>query len=217
MFQQTCGVNAIVYFTPQLLREAGVPRLFSRWGASPDAAALLATVLAYIPKIPAVLLSTFLIDRLGRRELLATCMPLIALCLGALATSFDAGAVVGASAAGAIATVAVTLFGVFFGMSLGPIPNILASELFPTYARSTGVAACTSVQWGFNIVVAASFPALQDHFGSTTIVATFSAMSVIAWLFILRFVPETRGVALEDMEHLLTDDASRQTKARALV
>ena len=63
LFQQFCGVNAIVYFTPQILKQAGAPSLFLSWGVSTNAAAMLATVLAYLPKIPAVLLATYLIDR----------------------------------------------------------------------------------------------------------------------------------------------------------
>ena len=66
LFQQFCGVNAIVYFTPQILKEAGVSALFLNWGVSTDVAAMLATVLAYLPKIPAVLFATYLIDKSRR-------------------------------------------------------------------------------------------------------------------------------------------------------
>ena len=139
MCQQLSGINAIVYFTPQILREAGAPAMFAGLGWSADAAAMAATTLAYLPKIPSVLLATYLIDRIGRKALLSTFVPLMALCLVALAAS-TGGALSGA-AAGVVSLSAVTLYGLFFGMSLGPVPNILASELFPTRARSTGVAA----------------------------------------------------------------------------
>ena len=113
--------------------------MFAGLGWSADAAAMAATTLAYLPKIPSVLLATYLIDRIGRKALLSTFVPLMALCLVALAAS-TGGALSGA-AAGVVSLSAVTLYGLFFGMSLGPVPNILASELFPTRARSTGVAA----------------------------------------------------------------------------
>ena len=54
MFQQLCGVNAIVYFTPQILKQAGAHNLFLDQGLSPNVAAMLATVVAYLPKIPSV-------------------------------------------------------------------------------------------------------------------------------------------------------------------
>ena len=102
-------------------------------------------VLTYLPKIPSVLLASYLIDRKGRRWMLLHFVPPLAICLGVLALTV--GAPAAAAAAGtalgkapsalsaAAATTAITLFGVFFGMSLGPLPNILAAELFPTAVR----------------------------------------------------------------------------------
>ena len=206
MFQQMCGVNAIVYFTPQILREAGAPQLLAqvRPGWSADTAAMAATTLAYLPKIPSVLLTTYLIDRSGRRALLTTVVPVMAACLVALAACLGSGGTV--PAAGAVATAAVMLYGVFFGMSLGPMPNIIASELFPTHARSAGVALSTSVQWIFNALVAAAFPLLVKQFGTSGVLYGFALVCVAAWLFVLRFVPETRGVPLEELGRLMERD-----------
>lgn len=196
MFQQFSGVNAIVYFTPQILREAGAHTLFLRWGVGKDVAAMLATVLAYLPKIPSVLLATFLIDRMGRRALLMRFVPPLAACLAALATTLGA---TGSAPAAAAATAAVMLFGVFFGMSLGPLPGILAAELFPTAARSVGVSACVTVQWLCNALVAAAFPVVAARFGYARVLHGFAAVCLAAWLVIAKFVPETRGVALEEI------------------
>ena len=164
MCQQLSGINAIVYFTPQILREAGAPAMFAGRGWSDEAAAMAATTLAYLPKIPAVLLTTYLIDRVGRRALLSAFTPIMALCLLALAAA--TGGVFSGATAGLVSMSAVTLYGLVFGMSLGPIPNILASELFPTDARSSGVALSTSGQWVFNALVAAAFPALAATVGT---------------------------------------------------
>ena len=118
--------------------------MFAGLGWSDDAAAMAATTLAYLPKIPAVLLTTYLIDRIGRRALLSTFVPVMAVCLLALAAA--TGGMLSSATAGLVSIGAVTLYGLVFGMSLGPIPNILASELFPTDARSSGVALSTSGQ-----------------------------------------------------------------------
>ena len=106
---------------------------------------------------------------------------------------------VGSTAGAAAATTAVMLFGVFFGMSLGPIPNILSAEMFPTYVRSTGVSVSTGVQWTCNALVAAAFPVVAARFGYANVLYGFAATCVLAWLVVLRFVPETRGVALESI------------------
>ena len=192
---QACGVNAIVYFTPTLLREAGAPALFARFGAGPDVASMLATVLAYLPKIPSVLLASYLIDRAGRRQLLLWMTPLMAGCLAALAAALGGGF----AGAGFVATMSVMLFGVVFGMSLGPLPNILASELFPTSSRSLGVSLSTASQWSFNALIAATFPALRLRFGARNVLNGFAMISLLSWAFTYYFVPETKGKALEDI------------------
>ena len=87
-FQQLCGVNAIVYFTPQILAGCGVVKLFERWGVAEDYAPMYATILAYLPKMPTALLTGYLIDRLGRRQLLNLFTPLLTLTLVGLALSF---------------------------------------------------------------------------------------------------------------------------------
>ena len=205
LFQQFCGVNAIVYFTPQILRQAGAHSLFVSRGLSMDVAAMLATALAYLPKIPSVLLASALIDSRGRRWMLLAFIPPLAVCLAVLAATVGgisaAGAAAAAPSAGAAlaATAAVTLFGVFFGMSLGPLPNILAAELFPTQARAAGVSATTTVQWLSNMLVAAFFPVASQAFGMRAVLNSFAAVCVLAWLCVLVSVPETKGVALEDI------------------
>ena len=208
-FQQLCGVNAIVFFTPQILAACGVVRLFERWGVSAPVAPLLATILAYLPKIPTALLAVRLIESLGRRQLLVTFTPLLALCVGALALSVG-GSSVGSAAA---ATAAVTLFGVVFGLSLGPLPNIISAELYPTRARSAGVAAATGVQFLSNAFVVAAFPVLRTSLGERTVLGAFAVLSALAWLFVLRCVPETKGRRLEDMSHSIQEPPTRRKAA----
>ena len=97
------------------------------------------------------------------------------------------------------ATAAVTLFGIFFGMSLGPLPNILSAELFPTAVRGVGVSTTTTVQWISNMLVAALFPVAAARFGMPAVLYGFAAVCVGAFLLVVLAVPETKGVALEDI------------------
>ena len=196
--QQFCGVNAIVYFTPTILKLAGAHSMFTAFGVQPDVAAMLATVLAYLPKIPSVLLASYLIDRKGRRWMLLGFIPPLAVCLAVLAVTVGGGGGGGVLTAAA-ATAAVTLFGIFFGMSLGPLPNILAAELFPTNVRAAGVSATTTVQWLSNMLVAALFPVATAALGMRPILLGFAGVCVATWFIVLAFLPETKGVALEDI------------------
>ena len=92
------------------------------------------------------------------------------------------------------------------------MPNILASELFPTHARSAGVAASTGSQWIFNALVAAAFPVLKSRLGTPGVLNGFALVCVAAWLFVLRFVPETRGVPLEELGSLMARDGDEKPK-----
>mmetsp|Transcript_63411 Transcript_63411/g.143030 ORF Transcript_63411/g.143030 Transcript_63411/m.143030 type:complete len:416 (+) Transcript_63411:818-2065(+) len=216
MFQQFAGINAIVYFTPQTLKQAGVPLLFQRFGLEDNAASLVATILAYLPKIPAIFLAMRLMDVLGRRKLLKTFIPGLAACLFTLSAVFTAltspppvgglGAFVaqglGAFAAwapGALALLCICLYGMCFQLSLGPIPTILSSEVFPSRCRSAGMACSLGSQFFFNTMVGLAFPVLRHRFGSSAAFAVFGAVCLVAWAFCDRFVPETSGLALEEL------------------
>ena len=140
MLQQFSGINAVVYYTPQTLKEVGVPMLFSNLGFAENAASMLATTLAYIPKIPALLLTMALIDRLGRRTLLLSFVPMMGICHLSLVWALSA---MGSAARlpKVVAMLGITLYGMAFALSLGPIPNILTAELFPVSAGRYGTPA----------------------------------------------------------------------------
>ena len=77
-FQQMAGINAIVYFTPLILREAGVDAVLAKIGvADPNQASLLCTLIAYGPKIPALMLASRLMDTMGRRAMLLNFVPVM--------------------------------------------------------------------------------------------------------------------------------------------
>lgn len=196
--QQLSGINAIIYYTPQILREVGAPMLFSRLGCSDEAASLLATTISYLPKLPTMFLTMRLMDLLGRRELLRIFVPLLALCHLALGASFA----MSASASllpRLLGVLSVMLYGIFFSLGLGPIPNILTAELFPPRARSAAMACSLGTQFVFNTLVSLLFPVLRERLGSQTVFFGFSAICALATLFVTAFVPETKGVSLEEL------------------
>lgn len=203
VFQQFTGINAVVYFTPQTLKEAGVPVLFSRFGLNDDAASLLATTIAYIPKIPALFLAMKLMDSMGRRRLLQAFVPVMGASLLGLAGVFSVlGGSIGSGVKwipSAVALACIMTYGCSFALSLGPIPNILTSELFPTRCRSAAMSASLGAQFAANTAVGLAFPVLRHKFGTRAVFAGFGVTCAVAWLFINRFVPETKGLALEDL------------------
>ncbi|KAL1526166.1 hypothetical protein AB1Y20_014894 [Prymnesium parvum] len=196
MLQQFSGINAIVYYTPQTLQEVGVPLLFSRLGFTADAASMLATTLAYIPKIPSLLLTMVLIDRVGRRKLLQSFVPLLGLCHLALVWAFSAMSDA-AVLPKVVAVLGITVYGCAFALSLGPIPNILTAELFPMRARSMAMSTSLGSQFLFNTMVGMGFPILRHAFGTRAVFGMFAIVCFAATIFVSKFVPETKGEALE--------------------
>lgn len=200
--QQMCGINAIVYFTPTILREAGVSTLFSKVTTNTNAASMLSTVIAYTPKIPALLVAMKLMDSLGRRSLLTRGIPAMGASLFGLAMAFMLAE--GSPLRGLLAVAAVMTYGVVFVMSLGPIPSIISSEIFPAEFRAVGMSTSVSAQWAFNALVSTAFPILQHQLGTQAVLYLFTGVCVAAQLFTIAFVPETKGKSMEEMEELMS-------------
>lgn len=153
---------------------------------------------AYIPKIPALLIAMQLMDSMGRRALLLNFIPGMALCLSALAASFSF-LLPGTTRRAAVALIAVMCYGIMFVMSLGPVPSILSSEVFPSRHRSAGMAISTSSQWLCNALVSMSFPIMMYHMGPAKVLMGYATICLLACLFTFKFVPETKGSSLEDL------------------
>jgi len=194
-FQQLSGINAIVYYTPTILKESGIEDLFEGMGLSEESASILGTIFCYIPKIPSLLLAMWLIDRVGRRKLLLSTTPILALCLGGLAVSFFFSEE--SSTRAILCLVCITLYGCCFVAGLGAIPNIFCSEIFPPHLRAVGLSICIGVQWTFNIVVSQSFPWLRDNVGLPITFTIFMSCCIVGTFFIYFLIPETKGKSLE--------------------
>uniref|UniRef100_A0A7S0J4Y5 Major facilitator superfamily (MFS) profile domain-containing protein n=1 Tax=Calcidiscus leptoporus TaxID=127549 RepID=A0A7S0J4Y5_9EUKA len=94
---------------------------------------------------------------------------------------------------------AICVYGSAFAFSLGPIPNILTAELFPMRAKSAAMAASLGAQFFFNTCVGMGFPILRHKIGAQAVFTGFGAVCFVAWLFVNRFVFETKGASLEQL------------------
>jgi SP family sugar:H+ symporter-like MFS transporter len=139
----------------------------------------------------------------------------MALSLGVMALAFSqahnvAGSPVLPAAWGPIALVAANVFVIAFGASWGPVVWVLLGEIFPNHIRARALGVAASAQWIANFVITITFPPLA----AASLVVTYGAYAVFAalsFVFVLRFVPETRGIALEEAETLF---APKQAKAK---
>ncbi len=193
VFQQAVGINVIFYYSSALWQQVG----FS------EADALTITVITSITNIIVTLVAIGTIDRLGRRLLLLIGSAGMAVSLGALAFVFGTADVVKGEpvlgdAAGLVALVAANLFVVFFGVSWGPVVWVLLGEMFNNRIRAGALGLAAAAQWVSNFVISQTFPTLAD-IGLALAYGIYTAFAVLSFLFVAKFVRETKGQHLEDM------------------
>jgi MFS family permease len=87
-----------------------------------------------------------------------------------------------------------------FAVSLGPLPYVLMSELFPLALRGPGMGIASATAWGVNVLVSLTFPILVQAFGIAWTFGCYGLISIAALAFVLALVPETRGRTLELIE-----------------
>lgn len=98
--------------------------------------------------------------------------------------------------------VALFVYIAFFAPGMGPIPWTVNSEIYPTWARSTAISIATMVNWISNLIVSMTFLTMTDALGQPITFGLYAGLSVLGLLFIIFFVPETKGRSLEDIEAL---------------
>lgn len=200
MFQQLTGVNAIMYYAPTILQTSGM---------SSDAA-LFATIANGVVSVVMTLVGIWLLGFIGRRT-----MALIGQMGCTFALFFIA--VVGFfipefSSSGEVNLVRSYL--VLIGMllflcaqqgALAPVMWLLVSEMFPMKVRGLSAGIAVFTLWCTNFSVALIFPSLLNVAGISGTYLIFACIATIGSLFMLRFLPETRGRSLEQIEHYLKE------------
>ncbi|HWA89467.1 MAG TPA: sugar porter family MFS transporter [Rhizomicrobium sp.] len=191
-FQQFVGINAVLYYAPMM---------FENIGATTDAAFLQAVIVG-IANTLFTLVAFFTVDRIGRKPLLVVGALLMAVAMGVLGTLFYLQTVA------VWAVVAVVVYIAGFALSWGPVVWVLLSEMFPNAIRSKALSLAVAVQWISNFLVTQTFrvmdgdPQLLSLFHHGFAYWLYAAVSVLAAIFVLRFVPETKGRSLEAIETL---------------
>ncbi|CAA0823214.1 Monosaccharide-sensing protein 2 [Striga hermonthica] len=195
MLQQFLGINAISYYTPQILEQAGVQVLFSDIGISPDKASLLISAVMILLTLLCVIIAMRLMDVSGRRSLLLNTNPILTASLVTLVVMQLVH--VRTAVKAAVSTASVVLYSCFFSMGFGPIPNILCSEIFPTKVRGVCIAMCALTYWICNIMVTYSLPMMLSSIGISGAFSIYAFASLVSWAFVYWKVPETKGMPLE--------------------
>ena len=255
-FQQSTGINADMYFGPEIFREGGFDQTASMW----------AQVAMGVVNLVATIVSILLVDRLGRRKLMMIGVSGIILMLCVQSYLFhvydsqkaaastpaavtqttgessfskrhvlpNAGAAVvhkghldsrssGGDASNTEATakpqatssqtqtvtylifISILLYIVFFAISAGPLCWCIISEIFPMHLRGIGMSIAVAANWLVDYFVSQLFPLMKQDLGMTVTTLIYAAFTTLGLALAAKFLPETKGVPLEEIEQNIYD------------
>ncbi|MEJ8637703.1 sugar porter family MFS transporter [Streptomyces sp. NPDC006475] len=190
VFQQLVGINVAFYYSSTLWQSVGIdPTDSFFYSFTTSIVNIIGTVIAMV-----------LVDRVGRRPLALVGSAGMAIALAVEAWAFSADLVDGKlpDTQGLVALIAAHVFVLFFALSWGVVVWVFLGEMFPNRIRAAALGVAASAQWIANWAITASFPSLADwNLSATYIIYTFFA--VLSIPFVLLFVKETKGKALEEM------------------
>ncbi|RLN16647.1 D-xylose-proton symporter-like 3, chloroplastic [Panicum miliaceum] len=198
LFQQITGQPSVLYYAASILQTAG-------FSAASDAA----RVAIYIGLFKLLMtgVAVLKVDDLGRRPLLIGGVGGIALSLFLLAAYYKIlnnfpFVAVGALLlyVGAYQESTKSLYTHVFQVSFGPISWLMVSEIFPLRTRGRGISLAVLTNFGSNALVTFAFSPLQEFLGPENIFFLFGAIAVLALVFVILNVPETKGLSLEEIE-----------------
>jgi len=182
-FNQLSGINAIIYFAPRVFEMAGIAK----------GSAFLSTVGIGFVNLLFTVAGWFLIDRFGRRTLLFIGSVGYIVSLSLIAFAFQQGS-------GDFVVWYVFLFIASHAIGQGAVIWVFIAEVFPNSVRAAGTSFGSLTHWFWASLIAQVFPFFAASLGGSLIFGFFAAMMVLQLLFVWRLMPETKGIALEDMD-----------------
>ncbi|SFJ47514.1 MFS transporter, SP family, xylose:H+ symportor [Halobacillus dabanensis] len=183
VFQQFVGINVALYYAP---------RIFESMGAARDAS-MFQTIIMGLVNVIFTIIAILTVDKFGRKPLL------IIGSLGMTIGMFGVAGLAYANAIGIATLIFIIIYTASFMMSWGPIVWVLISEIFPNKIRGQAVAIAVAAQWAANYFISSTYPMMMEFSGGLTY-TFYGVMSILSGLFVWKFVPETKGKSLEQLE-----------------
>ena len=196
IFSQATGISAIIYYAPSLL-------VMAQFGKS---VAILGSVGIGVVLTVFTLLGIWLLDVLGRRRLMLIGLPgaVVVLAVMSMLLPWSAHAQELLSDGHKIIVLACLLgYFAFNGGSLSVVTWLYCAEIFPLGVRGKGTALCSFALWVVNFLVTLLPYFTADALGIGLVFGALAAVNALAWVFVWRYAPETRGRTLEDIEQSL--------------
>lgn len=205
-FEHTTGIEAVILYGPRIFKKAGV---------TARSKLLKATIGVGLTKFVFITISTFIIDKVGRRTLLIFSLTGMVLSLAGLGTCLT---IVDKSETKllwvlVLSLIFVYLYVMFFNIGLCPVCWVYSAEIFPTKLRAAGASLSVGVNRVMNATVSMSFLSMTKAMSFGGVFFFFMSVGVVAWVFVYYCVPETKGWSLEEMEEVFSQSVfGKKTK-----
>ncbi|WP_433393549.1 sugar porter family MFS transporter [Micromonospora sp. KLBMP9576] len=214
LFQQLTGINGIIYYADSIFSAAGFHTPQSQLAATTWAIGAVDSLFT--------LVAVAFLDRLGRRPLLLVGLLGMAVSLVVVSVSFARIAPAAAGAAqhrptdaGIFLLVGVVMFVAFYAMSIGPVAWTVINEIFPGRIRGRCVAIASATHWGTEYLITQFFLSMLSALGRSGVFALFAGTCVLGFLFVWRYLPETKGRTLEQIQRMWTTGAHARRPRRS--
>jgi SP family xylose:H+ symportor-like MFS transporter len=192
VFSQFVGINVALYYAP---------RIFESMGAAKDAS-MMQTIIMGLVNVIFTVIAIMKVDKWGRKPLLITGS------IGMAVGMFAVSALSFCNIIGISTLVFIVLYTASYMMSWGPMCWVLISEIFPNKIRGKAVAIAVAIQWFANYLISSTYPSMMEYSSGMTY-SFYGLMSVLSALFVWKFIPETKGKSLEEMEKVWKDNIEK--------
>lgn len=199
IFQQLSGINAVIFYAE---------KIFMMSGSSIDKN--LSSIMIGIVNFVSTFIATALIDRLGRKMLLyisSVSMIITLVTLGSFCYVKDVG--VNVDNFGWLPLACLVIYVLGFSIGFGPIPWLMLGEILPSKIRGPAASMATGLNWTCAFIVTKTFTNISLALNMYGAMWLFTIICVIGLFFVIFFVPETRGISLEEIEKKLTGGSRR--------
>lgn len=195
MFNQFSGINAFLYYAPRIFEEAGLG----------ESTALLSSIGIGVTNMLFTLVGVFLIDRLGRKQLMYIGSVGYIISLSLVACAFFL------NWEGMAVPIFLFLFIAAHAIGQGTVIWVFISEIFPNHLRGSGQSFGSSVHWILAAIIPSLVPVLFTSIGAGTVFAIFAFMMILQLLFVAFIMPETKGISLEELSNKLIKGRKNRT------
>ncbi|MED4036837.1 sugar porter family MFS transporter [Niallia taxi] len=186
--QQITGVNSIMYYGTEILKDAGFE----------TRAALIGNIANGVISVVATFVGIWLLGRVGRRPMLITGQigtTIALLLIGIFSLTME-----GSPALPYIVLSLTVTFLAFQQGAISPVTWLMLSEIFPQRLRGLGMGVTVFCLWITNFLVGLLFPVLMAGIGLSTTFFVFVGLGILAILFVKKYLPETKDRTLEQLE-----------------